>query len=78
MQQLTLQFEGFADEMRQPETRGTAQRCQSSAEPSWLQAENRIFSRIAGVSLSNLQTVQGSVAVVVSFLFIFTAALIGG
>lgn len=102
MQQLTLQFEGYADEMRQPETQGTATQCQtgefykaiqhffqglakSVTKPSskisieaWLQCENRTFSDLSGVSLSNLQALQGTAAVAFGFSIMFLSVVIGG
>ena len=78
MQQLTLQFEGFADEIRQPIDVSTTKQCTVESHQSWLQAENSLFSQIAGVSLSNLQALQGSAAVALSFAFMFFAAMIGG
>ncbi len=101
MQQLTLQFEGYADN-RQPETQGTATQCRtgvfyeafqhffrglvkSVTRPSrkfsvgtWLVRENRLFSAIAGESLSNLKALQGTAAVAFGFSMIFFAAIIGG
>lgn len=101
MQQLTLQFEGYADS-RQPETQGTAKECQrgvfyeafqhfseglqkSVAKPSrkisigeWLRAESTTFSAVAGESVSRLNAICGTVAVVSGFLIISFAALIGG
>ena len=102
MQQLTLQFEGYADEMRQPKTQGTATQCRkgdfyeafqnffhglvkSVTKPSrkisikaWLQCENRTFSEFSGVSLSNLQALQGTAAVAFGFTIMFLSVVIGG
>lgn len=101
MQQLTLQFEGYADN-RQPETRGTAKQCQrgvfyeafqhffrglvkSVTRPSrkfsvgtWLREESPTFSALAGESVSRLNAICGTVAVVFSIVMVSFASIIGG
>lgn len=100
MQQLTLQFDGFADS-RQPETQGTARQCQTSenckafqhlleshvksiAKPSckiflgWLRKESSFFSKFAGETVTNLNAICGTAAVVFSFFIISFAVIIGG
>lgn len=77
MTQLTLQFEGYADEVRQPETQETA--TQSAEAPSaWLGEQNRLFTELAGTPVSNLLVVRATVASAFTFALMYLSALIGG
>lgn len=75
MQQLTLQFEGYADETRQPQTQGTAKQCQVDAAT---RVESLILSWIGSKaeSLKTLAAATGMVAF--GFTMMFLAAMIGG
>ena len=77
MTQLTLQFEGYADEVRQPETQETAK--QSAKAPSaWLGEQNRLFTNLAGTPVSNLLVIRATIATVFTFSLMYLSALIGG
>ncbi len=73
MQQLTLQFDGYADE-QQPTDASTAKQCKEK----WLESRNGVASDICGTVVSHLTVIEGSLAVTVTFALIFLAALIGG
>lgn len=83
MQQLTLQFEGYADEMRQPQTQGTAKQCQKY---DFYEASQHIFQGLAKSvtkpSSKILERVsllaQAAASVTFGFSLMFLAALIGG
>ncbi len=76
MQQLTLQFDGFAPIGQSVDA--PAAKEQKATVMSWLNQESSFFSSIAGESVSRLNAICGAVAVVSGFLFISFAALIGG
>ena len=83
MQQLTLQFEGYADEMRQPQTQGTATQCQTGdfykdiqqffhgLAKSVTKPSSKILERAALLG-------QAAAVVTVGFGLCFMAAIIGG
>ena len=82
MQQLTLQFEGFAP-IGRPETPGTAKQCKAQADSPLV----RIPSAVQTVCLtvlryhapfSPLQFVQAALCVASAFGMMFFAAIIGG
>ena len=83
MQQLTLQFEGYADETRQPQTQGTATQCQKD---DFYEASQHIFQGLAKSvtkpSSKILERVsllaQAAAVVSVGFGLFFMAAIIGG
>ena len=101
MQQLTLQFDGYADS-RPVIDAGTAKQCQrgvfyeafqnvleslqkSAAKPSrkisvgtWLREESPAFSALAGESVSRLNAICGTIAVVFSIVMVSFASIIGG
>lgn len=78
MKQLTLQFEGYADEVRQPvDVSATTQRTVEEAH-AWLNRENKTFSEIAGTSISNLLVIRATMATAFSFGIVWFSMLIGG
>jgi len=77
MTQLTLQFEGYADEVRQPETQETAKQS-AEATTAWLGEQNRLFTELAGTPVSNLLVVRATAATVFTFALMYLSALIGG
>ena len=83
MQQLTLQFEGFADS-RQPETRSTAKQCQSGIVKAcelsvgWALRQLDPSAALSGVVARVKLLAQGAFLVVFGFGMMFLAALIGG
>lgn len=78
MTQLTLQFDGYADEVRQPvDVSATTQRTVEAAS-QWLMRENKTFSEIAGTSISNLLVIRATIATVFTFSLMYLSALIGG
>jgi len=78
MTQLTLQFDGYADEVRQPvDVSATTQRTVEAAS-QWLQRENKTCSEIAGTSISNLLVIRATIATVFTFSLMYLSALIGG
>ena len=78
MTQLTLQFEGYADEVRQPvDVSATTQRTVEAAS-QWLQRENKTCSEIAGTSISNLLVIRAALATAFSFSVVWFSILIGG
>ena len=83
MQQLTLQFEGFADEMRQPETQGTAKVCQKvfkACELSfgWAMKQSNAVAAVCKVGANLKLYVQGVLVVAFGFGLMFFSAIIGG
>jgi hypothetical protein len=74
MQQLTIQFEGYADEQHLS-TQGTAKQCQEDAAT---RVESLILSWIGSKaeSLKTLAAATGMVAF--GFTMMFLAAIIGG
>ena len=78
MQQLTLQFEGYADEVRQPlDVSATTQRTVETAN-EWLNRENKTFSEIAGTSISNLLMIRATLITSFSVALVWFSMLIGG
>ena len=63
-------FQGLAKSVTKPSSKISV--------GTWLVRENRLFSAIAGESLSNLKALQGTAAVAFGFSMIFFAAIIGG
>ena len=83
MQQLTLQFEGFADEMRQPQTQGTATQCQTGefyeASQHILQGLAKSVTKPSSKILERVSLLaQAAAAVTFGFGLMFLAAIIGG
>ena len=102
MQQLTLQFDGYADSRPAIDVGATKQRSKESecshagnvmfphweqsiptlgtraALRAWLGQSSPFFSSFAGVSVSHLNAIFGTVAVVSGFLLISFAAIIQG
>ena len=83
MQQLTLQFEGYADEIRQPRTLGTAKVCQRifrACELSfgWAMKQKDAVAAIQKVGDNLVLYAQGVFLVAFGFGMMFFAALIGG
>lgn len=64
MQQLTLQFEGYADEMRQPVDAGTARQC--------------VMNLVAKAMPKVILFSQAAAAVAFGFGLMFLASIIGG
>lgn len=82
MQQLTLQFEGYADN-RQPETQGTAKVCQrifKACELSfgWAMKQKDAVVAIHRVGANLKLYAQCVLCVAFAFGMMFFAALIGG
>ena len=77
MQQLTLQFEGFADEQQHIDVSATKQRTVNSLN-AWLDESNVTATDLAGAKVSNLQVVQGALVTAFGFAVIFLATIIGG
>ena len=78
MKQLTLQFEGYADEIRQPlDVSATTQRTVETAN-EWLNRENKTLSEIAGTSISNLVMVRATLITSFSVALVWFSMLIGG
>ena len=84
MQQLTLQFEGYADEMRQPQTQGTATQCQSGIVKAcelsvgWALKQVNPSAALSQVVARVKLLAQGALCVIFGFSLMFLAALIGG
>ena len=84
MQQLTLQFEGYADEMRQPQTQGTATQCQSGIVKAcelsigWALKQVNPSAALSQVVARVKLLAQGALFVIFGFSLMFLAALIGG
>lgn len=77
MKQLTLQFEGFADEQWPVDVNATTQRTGDVAN-DWLNQENKSFTELAGVSISNLLVVRASLVTGFSIALVWFSMLIGG
>ena len=73
MQQLTLQFDGYADSRPAIDVSTTKQ-----CKESWLDARNNVASEISGYTISNRMAIQGTVAVTASFALLFLAAILQG
>lgn len=73
MQQLELQFVGYADE-QQPRDVSTTKQCSEK----WLEQRNGVASELCGTIVSNLTVIEGSLVVTMSFALMFLAAIIGG
>ena len=73
MQQLTLQFDGYADSRPVIDV-STTKPCKEN----WLDARNSMASELSGITISNRMAIQGTVAVAVSFALMFLAAIIQG
>lgn len=83
MQQLTLQFEGYADETRQPQTQGTAKQCKKDdfyeASQHILQGLAKSVTKPSRKILERVSLLaQAAAAVTFGFSLMFLAALIGG
>ena len=84
MQQLTLQFEGYADETRQPQTQGTATQCQSGIVKAcelsvgWALKQVNPSAALTQVVARVKLLAQGALCVIFGFSLMFLAALIGG
>lgn len=76
MQQLTLQFDGFCEVAKTVNVPAAKERKPSLN--AWLCQESRLFSHIAGESISRLNAICGTVAVVSSLVVISFAVIIGG
>ena len=81
MQQLTLQFEGFADS-RQPETRSTAKQCHRvklhEISVGWALKQVNPSAALSQVVARVKLLAQGALCVIFGFSLMFLAALIGG
>jgi len=83
MQQLTLQFEGYADEMRQPKAQGTATQCKKDgfyeASQHILQGLAKSVTKPSSKILERVSLFsQAAAAVTFGFGLMFLAAIIGG
>lgn len=74
MQQLTLSFEGYADESRQPETQGTAKEC--TMDIVEVMTLSRSIATLKSYQLKSLA--QAILCVAFCFSLMFVAAIIGG
>lgn len=81
MQQLTLQFEGYADN-RQPETRGTAKQCHRvklhEISVGWALRQVNASAALQQVASRVKLFSQAAAAVTFGFGLMFLAAIIGG
>ena len=76
MQQLTLQFDGYAP-IAQPIDAPAAKE-QKTTVMSWLSQESTFFSMFAGETVTHLNAICGTAAVVFSFILVSFAVIIGG
>ena len=76
MQQLTLQFDGYADESRQPETQGTAKECTMDIVEVMTLSRSIATLKKASYQLKSLA--QAILCVAFCFSLMFVAAIIGG
>ena len=75
MQQLTLQFDGYADEIRQPETQATTKQC--TMDIVELMTLIKSISALKKVSYFFKSLVQATLCVAFGLSLMFIAALIG-
>ena len=82
MQQLSLQFEGYADQVLQPKTQGTAKQCHrvriSELSIGWALRQVNASAAIQQVVSRVKLFSQGALCVAFGFGLMFLAAVIGG
>ena len=82
MQQLTFQFDGYADQVLQPTTQGTAKQCHrvkiSELSVGWALKQVKPSAALSQVVARVKLLAQGALCVIFGFSLMFLAALIGG
>lgn len=75
MQQLTIQFPEFCQAAEPQDVPATTEQ---KSFGDWLQEPSQFFSQFVGESISRLNAICGTAAVVFSFVMISFAVIIGG
>ena len=75
MQQLMIPFPEFCQVANSENVPATSEQ---KTLADWLQEPSQFFSQFVGESISRLNAIYGSAAVVFSFTIVFIASVIGG